>query len=393
MGLAGNADPVQFELNRHLNIFWGLNGSGKTSMLKILHSALSNNAGILAKVPFTEATVDFYSENHEATYRRTFAKADLGRGEQLALNQVYYAAVERGDVEWTIGTERANWKTTRLRGLTGAKRSPQERRRLPDRMKHGYLPISRVVDLPVEIRRQTGSTSTSIDDDYLDVLFARQLRLRWQVYKSEALDRIQLLQQRGIGEILSILFGDKRTPGRQVSTTKLTADEAFDLVSLFLRNQGIHVRFDKKSFESQYDDDPKIRQVIACIEEVNEDRKLALKPQQELKAVIERLYGGNKTLELSGRDGIGVYLDEGETRIPIEQLSSGERQLLRILLETMIAETSTVLIDEPELSMHVDWQRVLVDSMRLVNPECQMILATHSPEVMALVPDENIFEL
>jgi predicted ATP-binding protein involved in virulence len=43
--------------------------------------------------------------------------------------------------------------------------------------------------------------------------------------------------------------------------------------------------------------------------------------------------------------------------------------------------------------MHVDWQHRLVESIQVINPECQLILATHSPEVMALVGDRCIFEL
>jgi predicted ATP-binding protein involved in virulence len=63
------------------------------------------------------------------------------------------------------------------------------------------------------------------------------------------------------------------------------------------------------------------------------------------------------------------------------------------MLEALAAEAGTVMIDEPELSMHVDWQQVLVASMKKVNPDCQLLLATHSPEVMADVPDELVFEL
>jgi putative hydrolase of the HAD superfamily len=59
----------------------------------------------------------------------------------------------------------------------------------------------------------------------------------------------------------------------------------------------------------------------------------------------------------------------------------------------LAADDSTVMIDEPELSMHVDWQQVLVASMRRVNPDCQLLLATHSPEVMADVADDKVFEL
>jgi predicted ATPase len=74
-------------------------------------------------------------------------------------------------------------------------------------------------------------------------------------------------------------------------------------------------------------------------------------------------------------------------------LSSGEKQLIRILLDTLLAKDSSIIIDEPELSMHIDWQRVLLASMRELNPTAQIIVATHSPEIMADVPDQHIFEI
>ena len=40
-GLAGRTDVYSGRFNRDVNIFFGLNGSGKTSLLKILHSAMS----------------------------------------------------------------------------------------------------------------------------------------------------------------------------------------------------------------------------------------------------------------------------------------------------------------------------------------------------------------
>jgi len=51
------------------------------------------------------------------------------------------------------------------------------------------------------------------------------------------------------------------------------------------------------------------------------------------------------------------------------------------------------MIDEPELSLHVDWQRRLVENMTLLNPSAQYIFATHSPEIMADVDDSKIFRL
>jgi len=39
------------------------------------------------------------------------------------------------------------------------------------------------------------------------------------------------------------------------------------------------------------------------------------------------------------------------------------------------------LADEPELSLHIEWQRKVLPAVRRLNPEAQIIAATHSPEV------------
>jgi predicted ATP-dependent endonuclease of OLD family len=56
-------------------------------------------------------------------------------------------------------------------------------------------------------------------------------------------------------------------------------------------------------------------------------------------------------------------------------------------------ESSTLLIDEPEISLHIDWQRELIKSIQTLSPNLQLILATHSPEIMAEVDDKYIHQL
>ena len=79
--------------------------------------------------------------------------------------------------------------------------------------------------------------------------------------------------------------------------------------------------------------------------------------------------------------------------LSLSALSSGEKQLLKILVATVNAGASVILVDEPELSMHVDWQRRLIPSMRTLNPLAQLIVATHSPEIMAEIPDNQVFQI
>jgi predicted ATP-dependent endonuclease of OLD family len=64
-----------------------------------------------------------------------------------------------------------------------------------------------------------------------------------------------------------------------------------------------------------------------------------------------------------------------------------------IFLETFLAGDNPILIDEPEMSMHIDWQTELVSAIRQLNPKAQLILATHSPEIMAEVADDKVFRL
>lgn len=69
--------------------------------------------------------------------------------------------------------------------------------------------------------------------------------------------------------------------------------------------------------------------------------------------------------------------------IGVEQLSSGEKQLLLILLQVFLQEKqkSILLMDEPEVSLHISWQQKLIDTIIKLNPNCQLIVATHSPSM------------
>ena len=77
-----------------------------------------------------------------------------------------------------------------------------------------------------------------------------------------------------------------------------------------------------------------------------------------------------------------VLLQNGET-LSLFQLSSGEKQLLIILMTVLCQdEKSTILLlDEPEISLHTRWQHELIEIIRTLNPHCQIIAMTHSPSI------------
>jgi len=73
----------------------------------------------------------------------------------------------------------------------------------------------------------------------------------------------------------------------------------------------------------------------------------------------------------------------GETLMPY-QLSSGEKQMLIILLTVLVEDDQpyVLFMDEPEISLHIEWQKRLIDLCLELNPNVQIILTTHSPAVV-----------
>ena len=130
---------------------------------------------------------------------------------------------------------------------------------------------------------------------------------------------------------------------------------------------------------------------LQCIDSIEEQIVRAMSTRVTLENLILGMFSGHKTLRLEN-SGISVLADNGEN-IGLASLSSGEKQVLRIFIDVLEADMHALMIDEPEISLHVDWQKVLVRSMRLLNPDAQLILATHSPEVIADLEDDTIFKL
>ena len=93
-----------------------------------------------------------------------------------------------------------------------------------------------------------------------------------------------------------------------------------------------------------------------------------------------------KLIAISEQYGIGVFLDDLRT-IELENLSSGEKQLITIFYN-LIFETrrnTFILIDEPELSLHVSWQEEFINDLIKIMEfkNLYFLIATHSPQIIS----------
>ena len=124
-------------------------------------------------------------------------------------------------------------------------------------------------------------------------------------------------------------------------------------------------------------------------DEINNIREKLLKPFGVLSELTAKIFR-HKGIKVRS-----VTLGESVDAIDSGTLSAGEKQMLSFLCYNAFYSDSIIFIDEPELSLHPDWQRRLFPTLLKQQPTNQFIVATHSPfiytkyEDKELVMDEN----
>jgi predicted ATPase len=202
---------------------------------------------------------------------------------------------------------------------------------------------------------------------------------------------VRSAQEKGLAGILEAVLATTRKT-KKSKARMLDAETAYNRVKKFLARQGsVSTLGSLSAFEKRYHIDANLQNVVADIDQVERKIAEAVKSRDYLQSLIEKMYSGNKQLKFMDQS-IRVERLDGRD-IGLVSLSSGEKHLLRIFLETLLVGESSIMIDEPEISMHVDWQNELIPAMRTLNPSAQLILATHSPEIMTKISDDKIFNL
>lgn len=112
------------------------------------------------------------------------------------------------------------------------------------------------------------------------------------------------------------------------------------------------------------------------------DAQKLSEPKKKFQDIMDSLFAdtGKKIIRT---DNEISFTQIGEKLAPY-QLSSGEKQILAILLTVLVEDQKPYMLfmDEPEVSLHVEWQKQLIDLILELNPNVQIILTTHSPAVI-----------
>ena len=99
----------------------------------------------------------------------------------------------------------------------------------------------------------------------------------------------------------------------------------------------------------------------------------------------------DKTIKVDESNGLKIE-SSSKSQLNWQDLSSGEKQILILLTEVLLKvdEPVVYIADEPELSLHVTWQEKLLESLVTLGGQKQIIVATHSPDIVGKFRDNVI---
>ena len=158
----------------------------------------------------------------------------------------------------------------------------------------------------------------------------------------------------------------------RVSDTRLTTELDFQLYQLQRRYLDYQVSQSNRIVALFTSADPEAQAKAAAIAQ----------EKNHFFDLIDDLFAS--TQKRIDRQANELYFNHLNERIPPYVLSSGEKQMLIILLTVLIEDRQpyVLLMDEPEISLHVEWQQRLLELITDLNPNAQVILTTHSPAVI-----------
>jgi len=138
-----------------------------------------------------------------------------------------------------------------------------------------------------------------------------------------------------------------------------------------------------------YHEIEKIKTVIPLAQQAEEKKAEALK---RINLFVDTMNSficideGNKELSIDDTGKIKFSSGGKDINISVNNLSSGEKQLLiffaNLVFNVNETQSSIFVVDEPELSLHLSWQKMFIDKAMMINQNMQLIFATHAPEIV-----------
>ncbi|WP_238944282.1 AAA family ATPase [Allofranklinella schreckenbergeri] len=355
-GLNKNIE-ISHDFHEDINIVTGLNGAGKTTLLKVIWYLISSNAERIApeiEFNYIELVTDFYRvilDKQPSYIEWTFEDFQTGK-----ITNKKYKDFEDPTPRSSI--EELNQMTRDFR--TSSLYFPTFRR-----IEGGYS--------MTPIRRTSRSGRLVYRDIYrFDNIQDELASLADRI----SVDRHKFICSISTNDIVSLLT-------RRYAHISESLNTQYKSISTYIINQ-IQDAKPKMKDSGSSEALSLLNRIQERADTMNEERDKLLHPFTILSELTDKLFK-HRGIRLQA-----VTLGDSADAIDSSILSAGEKQLLSFLCYNAFSENSIVFIDEPELSLHPDWQRRLFSILIEQQPTNQFIVATHSPFIYTKYSDKEI---
>lgn len=397
-------------IDPQVTFFIGQNGTGKTTLINLLAAALTADFRTLDRISFKRIVINLIPKKRGESPSITLTKLrKKDRPFELIDYRIVPGGVNAKELKFSLDETEEQMILRRLRHDVAYLKSYHRFQNglapiLQELVKVNWLSIHRVspqdkprdertfestIDqklesLSNELVRYFAALSKQKDDEiraFQEYIFVSLLehqenidpfdakRIDLVPQYSEALRTIfkELHVQRDTSLLLAN-FAQRAADNKKKDQTKspgMTADEIIFRIGLY-----------------------RIEQIVQRWEELQERIKTIFNQRDKFQEIADQLFQ-RKKLTLSESNELVFVSRSGKPLTP-QMLSSGEKQLLILMSEALLQrEMPAIFIaDEPELSLHVLWQERLVRSLRALNPNAQIIAATHSPDIVGNMVDK-----
>lgn len=426
--------PLDVSFFDDITFLFGLNGSGKTSALRLLMALLTPNINELNAIYFSLAEVTVFDDGSEIVISAIkneqgielkissiseslhFSKAELEllletkRGDEprLQVREIYQSnpvlnAISKMSTPMFLGLDRKFF-------VPGANMDDFD-----DLRRREYMMARRVGATDSSVLRGVSPSANLGEVNYFVTSLMRRIRadqekldeeLRRDFFKKafEYKPRGLEFEKTPSTDELESYRKKLRKFEDEASGLKIPAPEIQAALASFLERMTILVdslNSKKKNKKPQpthspsneiewFMNKPQADRIVEHLDLLNQ----YIENRNKLREPIERFVSLVNTFLIQTRKSI--YVDDNEElRVRVNgnpesrstnTLSSGERQLLVMLahlsLNPNLVGSGVFIVDEPELSLHIAWQEKFVDAIREANPKVQLILATHSPAII-----------
>ena len=388
--------------NDDVNIIIGRNGTGKTTFMNILHSILSLDI--------------------EGINNNDFNSAEIKLQDGRKFKTIKIKKIEKDTSPYSIIEYQLSSKKYALRVINNDDRrvSISYRRRVHEESEELRVELGKLVSLSsLSVYRLRNSDDLEVRDKYgtrfinpVDYKLSELMQelTKYQLELSQRARDIGLELQKEV--LASILYSKEDVDDTAYNIEFDREKEKQNLLNAYTQLNAIDTNVRRKiNFHVDNIDNTisklkrkekdgidirsiealrKTQKIIKMSLKSKENTSLVFAPIEQFLNILKEFITDKDFVFLGG----ALFIDNAHGPIKQESLSSGEKQLLILFIETLLQREQQYIFitDEPELSLHIQWQRNIIPAIKKLNPNAQIIAATHSPEVASKYK-ESIFNM